>query len=86
MYKYIDGIRHGASTDQDGIVSGISMHQQDKLEKTAQAETYTEEVLKNREELMERYGLNSAVVPSKVMTVQKNIDDVNAFNTQTFQP
>jgi|BioPla2DNA2_1021312.scaffolds.fasta_scaffold01012_13 hypothetical protein len=86
MYKYIDGIRRGASTDQDGIVSGISMHQQDKLEKTAQAETYTEEVLKNREELMERYGLNSAVVPSKVMTVQKNIDDVNAFNTQTFQP
>lgn len=84
MYdKYVNNLA-GAKTANDTI-NGINLSQEYKMSGENVGEVYTDEVKKARTDMISKYGLDTDQIPSKNSTFATNINDVDSFNTTTYQ-
>lgn len=81
MYdKYINKIAANDPNDKD--VQGLRMDQAYKMQ--GMSDTYTSDVTKIRQDILDKYGLNNDKIPSTTWTPTKNIEEVKAYNASNF--
>lgn len=82
-YIYEQFLNKLQTSDTDTI-KAISVAQNDKL--NGQSEIYTSDIIKSREEVRKRYGIdtNDPTMPSSTWTSEQAINDLNSYGTEQF--